>query len=260
MEQEEARVIRFNCPNCNRPYELPPALAFLPLVCKQCGQRVTPPANTPDAPAPSPPPQPKPIVADPPPKATLPVAQIVAPPPAKAAVPIAKPPTAKPITPAKLAIPPSEDNGVLVTTNAGGPTAASLSDAARPRPAELDGVMEPDINLDLLGPAPPPAPKRVTKPPEPEAPPEPRPEPTLLPFIADLIVFVALVVIGMVLGEQFAGKKTGTVLSESGSATKFPPVDLLMWGGPPVIFGLIYLLLGARKRTVGEWLRRRGSS
>jgi hypothetical protein len=34
-------------------------------------------------------------------------------------------------------------------------------------------------------------------------------------------------------------------------------VDLILWAGPPVMFGLIYLLLGARKRTVGEWLRRR---
>ncbi len=233
-------MIRFNCPNCNRPYELPPALAFLPLVCKQCGQRITPPADSPS-----------PVAK---PQAALPVAQVVAP-------PVAKPQAAKPVTPVD-----DEDDGVLVTRadtspdidfNVGGPTAASLSDAARPRPAGLDGVTEPDINLDLLGPAPPPAPKRAPKPPEPEAPPDPRPEPTLLPFVADLVVFVALVVVGMVVGEMLVGKPTGQVLSESGSSTKFPPPDLLLWGGPPVTFALIYLLLGARKATVGEWLRRR---
>lgn len=224
-------MIRFNCPNCNRLYELPPALAFLPLVCKQCGQRITPPADSPS--------------------------------------PVAKPQAAKPVAPALTTVD-DEDDGVLVTRadtspdidfNVGGPTAASLSDAARPRPAELADPPAVDelqkINLDLLGPAAPPAPKRAPKPPEPEAPPDPRPEPTLLPFVADLIVFVALVVVGMVVGEMLVGKPTGQVLSESGSSTKFPPPDLLLWGGPPVTFALIYLLLGARKATVGEWLRRR---
>ncbi|MBY0458041.1 MAG: hypothetical protein K2V38_11935, partial [Gemmataceae bacterium] len=47
-------MIRFNCPNCNRFYELPPALAFLPLVCKGCGQRLTPPAPEAVPPAPEP--------------------------------------------------------------------------------------------------------------------------------------------------------------------------------------------------------------
>ncbi len=282
-------MIRFNCPNCNRPYELPPALAFLPLVCKQCGQRITPPADTPDAPS-SPTraqSQPKPIVTAPPPKPALLVAKIVAPPPAKAAAPVKKLPPLQ-ATPPVVTLPPSEsvkpplppddeDDGVLVTKpdttpdidfNVGGPTATSLSEATRarpaglneatrPRPAKLDGATEPEINLGLLGPEPPPRVKRSPKFPEPEAPPEAQPEPTLVPFIADLLVFVALVVIGMVVGELLAGKNSGAVLSEAGSATKFPPTDLLLWGGPPVMFGLIYLLLGSRKRTVGEWLRRR---
>ena len=63
--------------------------------------------------------------------------------------------------------------------------------------------------------------------------------------------------IGLKVELSDGSEHTGTVLSEAGSATKFPPTDLLLWGGPPVMFGLIYLLLGARNRTVGEWLRRR---
>ncbi len=187
-------MIRFNCPHCGRPSEVPDALARLPLVCKQCGQRVVP-AEAPKAEAP--PPQ-----------------------------PVAKPQAAPEAPPAK-------------------------SQAALATPAE------PEINLDLL---PPPAPKPVPKPapaPEPAAPPEARPEATLLPFVADLATFVLLVVIGMLLGEQLAGKATGVVLSEAGSAAKFPPVDLLLWGAPPVAFGLVYILLGSRERTVGAWLRRR---
>src|SRR5215204_1727329 len=61
FEVRGARVIRFNCPNCGRHYELPDALASLPLVCKQCGQRMTPPA-----PSPEPPPPPKPVAPPPP--------------------------------------------------------------------------------------------------------------------------------------------------------------------------------------------------
>jgi hypothetical protein len=95
--------------------------------------------------------------------------------------------------------------------------------------------------------------------PAPEAPPEPEPksEATLLPFVADLIVFVLLVVAGLFLGEQLTGKPTGQVISEAGASAKFPPVDLLLLCGPPLLFGLIYILLNARERTLGAWLRRR---
>ena len=237
-------MIRFNCPTCERPYELPDAMAHLPLVCKQCGQRLTPPAPTPDPPPPPPKPPPKPI-------------------------PVAKPAPVPPLPDE----PPDDD--VLVTKadstpdidfNVGGPTAASLSDAARarptglsdtnrPRPADLEAT-EPEINLDLL-PSAPPAPPKPARPPAPAPPPGAKPEPTLLPFVADLVVFVLLVVVGMIFGEFLARKPTGEVLSEARSATKFPPVDLLLWAAPPVLFGLVYLLLGSRERSAGAWLRRR---
>ena len=271
-------MIRFNCPTCGRPYELPDAMAHLPLVCKQCGQRLTPPAPTPD------PPPPPPIPAAPPP----------APAPVALPKPVAKPATVPKPPPAAG---PPDDDDVLVSKpdsspdidfNIGGPTAASLSEAARARPAGLSDATRPrptgleatelginldqplptapagaepvdrlqKINLDLLPPAPPPPPKPAP-PPAPAAPPEARPEPTLVPFVADLAVFVLLVVAGMFVGELLARKPTGEVLSEAGSAAKFPPVELLLWAAPPVLFGLVYLLLGSRERSVGGWLRRR---
>ena len=151
----------------------------------------------------------------------------------------------------------------------GGPTAASQSDAQRARTSDLtrkppdSGAAAkpvesvPELNLDLLGlpPAPPPRPPRPPAPPEPT--PEPAAEPTTLPFLADLGVFLLLVVVGLLLGELAVRKPMGQVFSESGSAAKFPPVDLLILLAPPVMFGLIYLLLNSREKTVGAWLRRR---
>lgn len=276
-------MIRFNCPNCDRPYEVPDALARLPLVCKQCGQRVTPPAPSPDAPPPPPAPKPPPV---PPPVVPKPPEPVAEPKPAPPKLPPVPPPAIlAPAVAAKLPPPPEEDDeddGVLVTKADsppdfdGGPAAASLSeatrarpaglsDANRPRPADLDGGPAAgsesvgDINLDLLPkPAPPPAP-RPTPPPAPPEPPEPGPEATLLPFLADFGVFVLLVVVGMFLGELLARKPTGQVLSDAGSAPKFPPTDLLLWAAPPILFGLVYLLLGSRERSVGAWLRRRAA-
>jgi hypothetical protein len=128
--------------------------------------------------------------------------------------------------------------------------------------AEPDSSLE--INLDLIAS---PAPEPVAKPapvPTPVAPPaevpEPRAEPTLVPFVADLVVFVGLLIAGMLVGEQLTRKPTTRVLSESFSAAKFPPVELLLWGGPPLALGLIYLLLNGRERTVGAWLRRRAAA
>lgn len=298
-------MIRFNCPNCGRHYELPDALASLPLVCKQCGQRITPPAPSPEPPAPPPktvahppvppPAAPKPVAAPasaPKPVAPKPVPSpkpVESPKPAPAPVASPKPaPVTPPPAPAKPQVAPApaaptEPDDVLVAQpdaspdidfNIGGPTAASLSEATRARPAGLTDVTRrstpdlsgafgpggdslPDLNLDLLGPAAPlPPPRPVPAAPPPEPPPE-KPEPTALPFFADLGAFVFLVVGGLFLGEFLVRKPMGTVLSEAGAAPKFPPVDLLLLLGPPVMFGLIYLLLGSRERTLGAWLRRR---
>jgi hypothetical protein len=82
----------------------------------------------------------------------------------------------------------------------------------------------------------------------------------MLPFIVDMVVFLALLAVGAFLGELLARKPTGAILSEAGAAPKFPPMDLLLWSAPPVLLGLVYLLLGKGGRTVGEWIRRRHAS
>jgi hypothetical protein len=180
------------------------------------------------------------------------------------------------------------DSSPDIDFNVGGPTAASLSeanrqrpaglsDANRPRPADLadapvpvpapasasdtdtDPDSTPEINLDLLPkpePKPPkPPPKPAPKPaPEPEL--EPQSDATLLPFVADLGVFLLLVIVGVFAGELLAGKPTGQVLSEV-AGPKFPSIDLVLWAVPPLLLGLVYILLNGRERTLGAWLRRR---
>lgn len=263
-------MIRFNCPTCERPYELPDALVGLPLVCKQCGQRITPPAPSAEPPPPPPaPPPPKPVAAPPIAPAKL---QTAAPPPAPEPAPIRL----------RAVHPPPDDDDVLVAKpdstpdidfNIGGPTATSLSDAQRARTSDLTrrapdlsnavGPVEsvPELNLELLGlpPAPPPKPPKPPAPPT-APPPAPAAEPTVLPFLADLGVFLLLLVAGLLVGELVVRKPMGQVFSEAGSAAKFPPIDLLILLAPPLMFGLIYLLLNSRERTVGAWLRRRRAS
>lgn len=269
-------MIRFNCPHCNRPYELHPALAHLPLLCKQCGERITPPEASAEPPPPPAPPSPAPVKAKP-----APVAEVVAPP--LKVEPVAKA-AAKPAAPPPPPEEDDEDDGVLVSKpddspdidfNVGGPTAASLSDANRAKPAGLSDASNPRppepapedkpgaVNLDPLPPEPPrPAKRRAVKvapkpaEPEPDAPTE-KSGATLLPFLADLIALVVLLAGGMMLGEMLAQKPTGQVLSEAGSAPKFPPVELLLWAAPPAVLALLYLLLSGRQATLGAWVRRR---
>jgi len=276
----ENRVIRFNCPNCGRPYELAEALAKLPLVCRQCGQRFIPA----DVPTASPPASSaEPLVLPPlPPLAISPPVLAASPPPkTETAVP---PP---PLTPTKPPDEPPEDEDILVSKpdsspdidfNIGGPTAASLSEVARARPAGLsdanrprpEGLEKPsaapddlgDINLDLLPKArsvpPPPPPAQPLAPHAELETPSAKNDASLLPFIADLVAFLLLVVVGLLLGELIVRKPTGEVLAEVAHPT-FPPVNLLLWAAPAVMFALIYILLGRRERTLGGWLRRRRS-
>ncbi len=298
-------MIRFNCPNCGRLHEVHEALAKLPLICKKCGQRMTaPPPGTPPpaVPLPTPPaappapsapaaPAPVPAAAPRPPRPSVPVSKPAPPEPV-----VAKPAPVEP-KPARPLPEDDDDDDVLVTRpdsspdidfNVGGPTATSLSDAARARPAGLTDASRsrpeepavpagaepdssPDIHLDDLVPPDPEPAAPVPEPIEPElalaeempedadGPPEPRSESTLLPFVADLVVFVVLVGAGAFAGERLVGKPTTEVISEAGSAAKFPPLDLILWSGPPLLLGLVYLLLNSRKRTVGAWLRRRSS-
>lgn len=196
-------MIRFNCANCGRAHEVHEALAMLPLVCRQCGQRITPPK-----PDPNQPPLPPAFAATPPVAAPV-VPQ--APP-----LPIQKPP------PIPAAVP------------------DSLSEEIPP--VHPDGSREQRKSLTAAAS---------------EARPEPKSERKQVPVAADIAVFAGLVVVGIVVGELLTGKSMFEVLSESGSAPKFPPVDLVLGFAPPVALVLSYLLLKSRGWSVSAWLRRR---
>lgn len=193
-------MIRSNCPHCQREYQLPAALAGLPLVCKGCAQRFVPAAQ-PAAPPPAAPPPPAPkfdrLIVPPAPKPA---------PAAKAAPPKPEPePEPKPVPPAPSAADTASTTGgdVLVSKpdstpdidfNVGGPTAASLSDANRQRPKGLssadvaapqpasdtdrDAASVPELDLEALARARTEAdlnlpPKPAPKPPVPRARTEP---------------------------------------------------------------------------------------
>ena len=167
------------------------------------------------------------------------------------------------------------DSSPDIDFNIPGPTtASSLSDSENTRGMSLSeantlpqtgGTQEVpgepdtfgDLHLDPLPQAPAPSPPwrpQSTAPASERD--EEKSEATILPFIADLVVFALLVVVGMLLGEVIVRKSTGDVLAELANPT-FPPVDLVVWAVPTVVFAFIYILLGRRDRTVGAWIRNR---
>ena len=97
-------------------------------------------------------------------------------------------------------------------------------------------------------------PQRAAGPVAPAAP--PRDTRKVLAFAADAVMIVVLVAAGVFLGELLAGKSTREVWADAGSSVLFPPVDLLMWLSPPVLFVLVYTLLISRGRSVGARLRK----
>lgn len=146
----------------------------------------------------------------------------------------------KPASPQQVREPSSNDDDVLVTKpdstpdidfNVSGPTVASLSDPQQPPKPEA--AANPPAALAASSGS-----KRI-------------------PAIVDVAVGLILLVAGVFLGEVLAQKSTREVLTEAGSAPKFPPLELLQWLGPPLFFGLIYALLISRGRSVGGWLKRR---
>jgi hypothetical protein len=76
--------------------------------------------------------------------------------------------------------------------------------------------------------------------------------------LADGVVVLILLAVGALVGEMVVRKPSGTILRESATSPRFPPIDLLLWLGCAAFFALIYIWLGTRGWTLGAWLRRRG--
>lgn len=213
-------MIRFNCPHCDRRYELPDALARLALVCKGCGQAMPVP-ETSTVPEPAPPP---------PPPSRVPV-----PVPAKAESLPASPPKPSVVTVAttESRLAPSHKP----TTN--GPL------ADYPVADELFETPDPLAALDKARPAPPPLPPALPR------------ERKLLGTLIDVAAALVLVVVGVVCGEMLARRSTGEVLKDAASAAKFPPVELMMWLAPTLLLLLVYALFISRGKSIGSLVRQR---
>ncbi|MBX9583276.1 MAG: hypothetical protein K2X87_23490 [Gemmataceae bacterium] len=236
-------MIRFRCPTCDRGYVLADALAGLPLLCKGCGQRLTPPPPEPD-PEPEPPPARKAAAASggrQPPDgrnhqgADAPRSPTTANPPDD----LFTPPLAE-----EIGEPGSPGGGV-------GPTAGTpLHPPTRRGLADRGDLPRRGGGEDRV------VPKSAT--------PGPAPTPTggrrLVGLVVDAAVFLILLAAGVLAGEAVAGKPTRQVLADAEAAPNFPPTDLLLWAAGPVVFGLAYLWLGTRGWTVGGWLRRRAGA
>jgi hypothetical protein len=252
-------VIRFSCQHCHREYLLPDAMAHLPLLCKQCGQRLS---------VPDPQPEPKP---EPPPPAPRPAPPVSPPAPPAAVAPAAPRGDARPPAP--------------VAEDVGPPTPPPADDHGRP--AEVPSLNGDEFlsrdTLDRLD-----VPAEVTPPPgqawgapvlhkpTPAAPPAktrgagaphpPKAAPAappvaasrrVLAVVVDVVVAIVLLGLGVLVGE-FATRKSTAEILDGVSGPRFPSVDLLVWLGGPALLLLIYVWLGTRGWTVGGWLKRRG--
>lgn len=226
-------MIRFSCPQCSREYVLADALAHLPLLCKGCGQRL----NVPDGqPEPEPPPTPVKSAPRPAPVPRPPVAATPVPkPPPVVAAPVSPPPA-----PERLSEPELEPLLTEEPANGDADYYRSTLDVAEPPPSAA-----PHVPTRA-------APARAT-----EKPAERPASRRGIGLVVDVAVAVILLVGGVIAAEMLLGKSSAQVIKESAAAPKFPPTDLLIWLAGPVLFGLIYLGLGTRGRTVGGWLRRR---
>jgi hypothetical protein len=229
-------VIRFNCPHCDRHYELPEALARLALVCKGCGQSLSVPEKSaaPDAPLPSPPPPspPPPRVPIPPPM-PAPVKIDLPPAPSSSPPPLPPRPAVVAVAANESRLPPSDKP----FTN-GPPAAHPKVDALFERP---DALAVLDEALPVAAPFPPEEPRRRN----------------IMGAIVDVLVAFVLVAVGVFAGELLARQSCLEVLRNAASAAKFPPVDLLMWLAPTLLLLLVYALLISRGKSVGNLVGRR---
>jgi hypothetical protein len=245
-------VIRFSCPHCDRAYLLADALAHLPLLCKGCGQRLTVPAPQPE-------------------------------PPAKTSGGLTSPgspgKTSGGLTPAGTPAPapkqgaevpgssvPNNGPGHPLAHPVGSPTANPAASAPHPPAPTPPSLLDDEAILaakfqPIPGPS---APAAAPTRPVPRQPAAGWDAPESVPFgrrvlagLLDMIVILILLVLGATASELVLGKSSREVLVAASSAPKFPPVDLIVWLGGPLLAGLVYAWLGTRGWTVGAWLKRR---
>ncbi len=228
-------MIRFNCPNCNRPYELAVALARLALVCKGCGNPLVIPDSAVDEPdTPMLPPLPLPL--------PNPLSPSDSQPPASETTPVAGGDWTFRLT--------EPDDSPDIDFNIPGPTASHRESDLLHAEDTLAATTRPARQSDTQA-----------MPPETRRPVPPfRPQPSrgrLLAVAADVLVGLALLLVGVLLGELLCRKSTRQVWSDAGGAVEFPPVELLMWFAPLVLLALVYGLLLSRGLSVGNWLKKR---
>lgn len=228
-------MIRFDCPTCGRGYALADALAGLPLLCKGCGQRLTPPEPQPD-------PEPEPLTPPPAkPKAAVPVA------PPKPAVP-PKQVTSDPSEPVRNTLPPVLSTQDSVPAPVPADHLPPLADeiAAEAKPVRAGGGSRPPVTRAEQG-------ADASRPPRPPSAPAGR---RVVGLAVDAVVVLSLLGAGVVAGEELAGRPAAALIDEA-RATGSPSMDLLLGAAVPVVFVLVYLWLGTRGWTVGGWLKRR---
>jgi hypothetical protein len=230
---------------------VPDALARLALMCKGCGQSLSVPERSTEPELKAEPAKSEPV-AEPP----KPVRAAVAPPiprPAPAAVP-------KPV-PVAIAVPESRLPPIEKPSN--GPPRGEVKPVSPDDEADFlfekpDLLAEFDAASDERR-------AEISRRPESQAivaPPSPprRRDRKVLGIVVDVAVALVVIVVGTICGELLAQQSTREVLTDAGSAAKFPPVGLLMWLAPTVLFLLVFALLANRGKTLGAWLRRRGES
>lgn len=212
-------------------------MARLPLLCKGCLQPL-------QVPEPDPEPEPPP--------------------------PFLHPTQPQPARPHQADVPGKVEIATGANSTGGNPVSTDTA-SSRQQPDVLVAQSDSSSHIDFDIPGPTVAnfndPKKLW--PQPTAPAAPAPAPTapapvpragtgkLIALVVDVAVGLILLVAGVFVGELLARKSTREVLTEAGSAAKFPPLELIQWLGPPLFFGLIYMLFVSRGWSIGGWLKRR---
>ncbi len=211
-------MIRFCCTKCGRLYLLADAFAHLPLLCKDCGDRII----VPDPSESLPEPEPEPRHAR-------------------------KPAFERSIQGGSESSGSDSINHDLLLTPTVDDSKVNLFPTSEVRK---------NLFMPIEGSGEPPLP-RLPLPDSALAEPASNSRFLQTDALADIGVFVLLLILGALVGEWIAKKSTMQIFADAPASPKFPPTDLMMWLASVVIFGLFYVWLAARGWSLGGWLKRR---